>query len=138
MSLVTLGLIVMVIAIAFSLLAPAPTRPIPGMVCVVQLAGGGIALTVAFALLAMDRWWLAGAALTIAIVVGLPAFWVAQAPDSEPPDEDGQDDGGGGGGRPPRPRHPEPSGPGLDWADFDRLRERWAQEPEPGREPVGV
>jgi hypothetical protein len=57
-------------------------------------------------------------------------FWAA-APDPRNADEDDAEDGGGGGspkGPPDDPEHP--GGSGLDWDDFDRVRNQWSHERE--------
>jgi hypothetical protein len=67
----------------------------------------------------------------LSISVFVLMLWTAGTPRRRPPD-DGEDGGGGGGRGPIRPPEPPkaPDGLGLDWNDFDRLRNEWAADRE--------
>src|SRR3954466_14154619 len=90
---------------------PAPSSPRRGLAALVGLAGAGCYLA------ALAVAWgnhVTGASLLIALSIETLclAVWLAR----------GRDDRGDGG------FEPEPDPP-VDWADFDRERERWGRSP---------
>jgi hypothetical protein len=56
----------------------------------------------------------------LGVEAGCLAVWLSRAAPPEPPPE------------PPAPEDPPPL---LDWARFDRERDRWGREPRPPRQP---
>jgi hypothetical protein len=121
-----------------SLLAPAPRRPIPSGMCLVHIAAAAIVLSGAVLLGIAGYAFIAVVMTVAALIVGMPAFWVARAPnrhgDSEGDESDEDDDGGRGRGPDPRPSPHPPAPGGLDWQAFDRARAGW--ERDRVREPV--
>lgn len=100
----------------------------------------GLSLAAAGAtLLALDHW---NAGLAVgggSLATLFLMFWAAAPGRNDVRDDDGEEPGGGGGGTgPKRPEDdpPAPDGSGLDWDDFDRFRDQWADEHAPSRELI--
>lgn len=102
--------------------------------------GGGTAIAGAITLTFLGLWVESAVVGCVALLIVVVCLWVALSQSSSDRDdgEDGSDGGGGQHRRPVPPAPPEPlggpSGPDLDWADFDAVRAGWARE----REPAGV
>lgn len=123
---------------------PRPRRPIPwsGDACLVLLIAATIGLAALGALIATSDWGAVPAVIAATAVCAMVAAWLARAPEFLPGranDDDGDEGGGrGGGGGGPRVRKPPPSGPTLDWREFDDQRAAW-ESPTPAappREPI--
>jgi hypothetical protein len=116
------------------LVLPAARRPVPHAtgVCVGLLALAFLAFAATLAFAALDTWPGVPISAVVCLAAIFVSFWFAASPE----DEDEDEDGGGGPrkGDPEVPRPRPPSGPAVDWREFDRLREGWSRE----REPVGV
>ena len=102
--------------------------------------GGGAAITGAITLAFLGLWLESAIVGCVALVIVVVCLWIALS-QSSPERDDGEDGSDGGGGqrrRPMPPAPPEPlggpSGPELDWTDFDAARAGWVDE----RDPVGV
>lgn len=113
-----------------SLLAPAPRRPIPSVMCLVHFVAAAIVLSGAVLLGIAGYAFIAVVMIVAAMIVGMPAFWVARAPgrgdEGEGSDQD--DDDGRGRGPDPRPSPRPPSPDGVDWPAFDQARAGWERD----------
>lgn len=104
--------------------------------------GGGTAIAAAITLTFVGMWVESAIVGCVALTIVVVCLWVALSQSSSERDdgEDGSDGGGGQHRRPVPPAPPEPlggpSGPELDWTDFDAVRAGWSRERD--REPAGV
>ena len=104
--------------------------------------GGGAAIAGAITLTFAGLWVESALVGCVALTIVVACLWVALSQSSSERDdgEDGSDGGGGQRRRPVPPAPPEPlggpSGPELDWSDFDAVRAGWAGDRD--REPANV
>lgn len=110
---------------------PAAIRRRASATVIVLFAIAAVLLVTGIAVQVLGYWY-PGLAIGGGVLGALMLMFWAAAPDPRNADEDHAEDDGGGGsqpkGPPDDPEHPGASG--LDWDDFDRVRDRWSDERE--------